>query len=342
MPERSRRAPSQPGRVRRAPSRAGTAAIEEDQVIEVAPLAPMPSARVAIHEASTEAVAQVRAAVIAQGFAVAYAAVGLAAIGEINRRLASDAMPDVVVVGLPAGTAILDAARALEPRRPVLIAAVAGVGQAAAERAHGAGADLVAVRPHDLERLGPVLFAAAKLADERRRGVAARGNELRLRERLDRMAQVDPSTGLQPMEFFQRALELELKRARRYGYALSVCMVRLPPPAHADPTAAAELRAQAAAALSAAVRDIDLPVEIGGDRVLILLPYTDAIGAALVARRVVAAIAVVQRGKERAAAVAGVAGVLGGAALSLATLMRAAAAALREAERGPAPVVVAP
>ena len=33
------------------------------------------------------------------------------------------------------------------------------------------------------------------------------------------------------------------------------------------------------AALSATVRDIDLPVEIGGDRVLILLPYTDAIGA---------------------------------------------------------------
>jgi PleD family two-component response regulator len=325
--------------VRRAASRAGSAVpIDDEQVIEIAPLAPMPTARVAIHEASTDAVAQARAAVIAQGFVVAYAGVGAAAIAEINRRLAGDAMPDVVVVGLPAGAAILDAARALEPRRPVLVAAVTGSGQAAAERAHGAGADLVAPRPHEVERLGPVLFAAAKLADERRRALASRGNELRLRERLDRVTQVDPATGLQPMEFFQRALELELKRARRYGYALSVCMVRLT----AVGAASAELRAQAMTALAATVRDIDLPVEIGGDRVLILLPYTDAVGAASVARRAVAAIATVGRSGARMSALAGVAGGIGGAELSLAALMRSAAAALREAERGDGAVVVAP
>jgi len=325
--------------VRRAPSRAGSAVpIDDEQVIEIAPLAPMPTARVAIHEASTDAVAQARAAVIAQGFVVAYAGVGAAAIAEINRRLAGDAMPDVVVVGLPAGAAILDAARALEPRRPVLVAAVTGSGQAAAERAHGAGADLVAPRPHEVERLGPVLFAAAKLADERRRALASRGNELRLRERLDRVTQVDPATGLQPMEFFQRALELELKRARRYGYALSVCMVRLT----AVGAGSAELRAQAMTALAATVRDIDLPVEIGGDRVLILLPYTDAVGAASVARRAVAAIATVGRSGARMSALAGVAGGIGGAELSLAALMRSAAAALREAERGDGAVVVAP
>ena len=95
MPERQRRAPSQPGRARRAPSRAGSAVpIDDEQVIEVAPLAPLPTARVAIHEASTDAVAAVRAAVVAQGFAVAYAGVGAVAIAEITKRLAGDAMPD--------------------------------------------------------------------------------------------------------------------------------------------------------------------------------------------------------------------------------------------------------
>ncbi|MEZ4398768.1 MAG: hypothetical protein R3B06_02025 [Kofleriaceae bacterium] len=325
MTERSRTSP--PGRSRRtpAPPRAASAVpIDDDQVVEVAPLPPLPTARVALHEASAEALAQARAACVAQGFAVAYAAVGATAVAEITRRLAGDAMPDVVVVGLPAGAAILDAARALEPRRPVLVAAVVGTGLAAAERAHGAGADLVTIRPHAVERLGPVLFAAAKLADERRRGVTSRGNELRLRERLGRIAGADGASGLQPMEFFQRALELEVKRARRYGYPLAVCMLRLPP----------ERRVAAMAALTAAVRDIDLPVEIADERVLVLLPYTDAAGAALVAHRVVAAMG--------APAAAGVAGVAGGAPLALATLMRAAAAALREAVAGGPPVVVAP
>jgi PleD family two-component response regulator len=90
------------------------------------------------------------------------------------------------------------------------------------------------------------------------------------------------------------------------------------------------------ATLTAAVRDIDLPVEIAGDRVLVLLPYTDAAGATLVAERARAAVEA-----TGLAAVAGVAGVAGGAPLSLAALMREAAAALRAAERGPTPVVVA-
>lgn len=338
----TRRDPTGAGKPRRAPARAASAQpIEDDQVVEIAPLAPLPSARIALHEASADALAQARAAVVAQGFAVAYAAVGTAAIAEITRRLTGDAMPDIVVVGLPGGAPILDAARALEPRRPVLVAAASGTGLAAAERAHGAGADLVAIRPHDVERLGPVLFAAAKLADERRRAMAARGNELRLRDRLERVSQADRATGLQPMEFFQRALELEVKRARRYGYALAVCMVHLAAPDGVDAAIAAEVRAQAMAALSSAVRDIDLPVEIAGDRVLVLLPYTDAAGAALVARRVIAAVTALGRGPRAMRAMAGVAGVAGGAELQLASLMRSAAAALRRAEQGADPVVVA-
>lgn len=341
MVERPRRPATQGGRTRRAPSspRASSAVpIDDDQVVEVAPLPPLPSARVALHEASADALAAARAAVVAQGFAVAYAAVGAAAVAEISRRLAGDAAPDVVLVGLPGGAAILDAARALEPRRPVLIAAVAGAGQAAAERAHAAGADLVALRPHDGERLGPVLFAAAKLAEERRAGLAARGNERRLRERLERVGQADPTTGLQPMEFFQRALELEVKRARRYGYALAVCMLRL---SAAGGAVDGALRTQAMTTLAAAVRDIDLPVEIGGDRVLVLLPYTDAAGAALVAQRMLAALDGVRAGTRAITARVGVAGVAGGASLSLATLLRDATTALRAAERDDAPVVVA-
>src|SRR5262249_51212900 len=161
-------------------------------------------------------------------------------------------------------------------RRPVIIAASPGSGRVAAEKAHAVGADLVALRPHDSERLGPVLFAAAKLAEERRAALTTRGNEVRLRDRLDRYGRADTPTGFQQFEFFQRVLELEIKRARRYGYALSVCLLRLIDPARAPAPVLRDLRTRAASAVASAVRDIDMPTEIAGDRFLVLLPYTDA------------------------------------------------------------------
>jgi diguanylate cyclase (GGDEF)-like protein len=219
----------------------------------------------------------------------------------------------------------------------VLVAAIPGTVRVAAEKAHAAGADLVALRPHDPERLGPVFFAAAKLATERTELLTARGTEARLRERVDKLGKTDTVTGFQQLEYFNRVLELELKRARRHGYPLSVCLMRQVDPEKVPAAVKRDLRQRAAAAIASAIRDIDMPVELPPDRFLVLLPYTDADSAALVAQRIVSAVAkhAPVRGNNqdwRATVRAGVSGITGGADVSFAKLMRDASAALRAAE----------
>ena len=45
-------------------------------------------------------------------------------------------------------------------------------------------------------------------------------------QRVYKMGKGDSVTGFQQLEYFNRVLEMEIKRARRYGYPLSVCLMR--------------------------------------------------------------------------------------------------------------------
>ena len=324
----------------RTPRQPSSVEIDDAQMVEVSHLGPPPRASVAVLETSAEHASQARVTIDALGHSVASAGHG-AAGGKKLLELLRRSPPEVVVVGLPGGEAVIDAARALEPRRPVLVAAMTGAASTAGDRAHAAGADLVTRRPHDAEHLGPVLMAAARLAADRSRLVTLQGNEQLLRARLAAHDPVDGETGFTSFERFKQVLEQELKRARRFGYVLSVCQLALnrgdPPPPGAI---AHQLRMQIVRAVRGAVRDIDFPVEITDDRTLVLLPYTDTAGATLVARRILAALRdagpVSGAGRTWTADVAcGVAGVASGQPVSMAQLMRDAGEALRAArERG--------
>jgi PleD family two-component response regulator len=132
---------------------------------------------------------------------------------------------------------------------------------------------------------------AARLHAERRIAQNARGAEAVLRAKVEELSDPEPR-GLQPIETFQRVLELELKRARRFEYPLSVALfaVDVPPP---PPPAGIRgiLRARAGNALIHTIRDIDLATQLDHERFLVLLPYTDLTGAAGLGRRVIAAVA---------------------------------------------------
>jgi two-component system cell cycle response regulator len=315
----------------------------EDLVIEGEDLPPIKPLSIAVFEDPPQ-VAAAKQAIIVVGHKVAAAASGGAGIEQIKSLLRSGSA-EVLLVGVPGGEALIDTALALAPRRPVVIAVSAGTGVEAARRAASFGADLSIVRPISADGLAPVLLAATRLAAERNTATAARGSETMLRARLDALVEPEPGA-LQPFELFQRVLELELKRSKRYGYPIAVALFALDVgPEEPPPGVRGIMKARAGNALIHSIRDIDLATEVDQERFLVLLPYTSLAGAAEVARRIIHAVTsgnpITASGRTFPPKVIGaVAGALPGQPLSFSRLMRDAMQALEQAKRDGAELAV--
>jgi diguanylate cyclase (GGDEF)-like protein len=98
---------------------------------------------------------------------------------------------------------------------------------------------------------------------------------------------LDPLTSFYTFTHFKEVLFIEVKRARRYGFPLSVALLSF------DSLATeidAELRSQLMGGLALAIRrslrDTDYPVQYSAERVLLLMPHTDLQGALIVSRRI--------------------------------------------------------
>lgn len=310
--------------------------VADDQVVETEEVPAARVLRVAVYESPAQ-LAAAQHGLAAAGHALVIAGAGREGSEAIQLAMRDETI-DVVIAGLPGGEAVIESALELAPARPVIVAACSGDPVNALMHAMQAGADLVTLRPHDPEHLVPPLLAALRLLEERAAMLAVRGSEVSLRERLDSLLDPEPGS-LQPFEMFQRVLELEIKRARRYNYPLAVALfvVDTPPPAP-PPGIRGILRARAGNAIVHSIRDIDMATEIDDDRFLVLLPYTSAAGGAEVGRRIIDAIAaaepVVALGRAFVPQVAGgVAGVTPGEPLSFAQLMRDATRALDQARK---------
>lgn len=230
----------------------------------------LPVLRVGIFEDQTQ-LRSAQSAVGAAGHVVAIADAGDAGRKHVLAAVREGTL-DAVIVALPGGEQIIDAALALESRRPVVIASVDGTPRAAVARASAAGADLVALRPHDIGTIAPLMLAANRLTIERK--LAA-----------------DPEPhGLHSYEAFQRVLELAIMRAQKLDYPLSVALFSVevvpPPPAGIGGI----VRARAGNALIHAIREIDVATQLEGDRFLVLLPYTDLKRAATLAQKVITSV----------------------------------------------------
>jgi hypothetical protein len=299
--------------------------------------------QVAVYEESVQ-LGSVQSAIAAAGHTVEIAGAGRDGLQRVIATLGDpDVDIDVVIAALPGGEPVVDAALAREPR-PIVIATLGRSPVDAVNRAHAAGADLVTLRPHDVERMAPILFAAARLHVEKRLALAARGAG---RAGGDDLADPEPRS-LLPFDVFQRMLDVELGRAKRYDYPLSIALFSVevaPPPPPAGIRGI--LRARAGNALIHSVRDIDFATQLEHERFLVLLPYTDLKSAAGVARRVIDAVAagdpVVTAGRSFPPRVIGaVAGVLPGQPVSFDKLMKNATRALEQARRDGAELAVQP
>ncbi|KAA0573964.1 diguanylate cyclase [Azospirillum sp. B21] len=113
--------------------------------------------------------------------------------------------------------------------------------------------------------------------------------------RLNRLAMLDPLTGVWNRRRFLELAAAELARARRYGRPLTVFLLDLDGfkavnDAYGDAAGDAVLRA-VVKRMRAALRISDHVARSGGEEFVVLLPETDSAGAAVVAERVRAALA---------------------------------------------------
>jgi DNA-binding NarL/FixJ family response regulator len=334
------------------------AIVEVVEVAEVADLAEVPQLRMLVLE-SVPHLASAQLAIAEAGHVVVASASGRDGLDKLRAGVGE---VDALLVGLPGSEPLIEAVLALGPIRPVVISASTSSALEAVRRAAASGADLAAVRPHDVERLAPVLLAAARLVEQRRelrsaQGVAAepaggrdeqggRGGPGG-RAEPDEPSASDPGL-LQPFEVFQRAVEFELERAGRYAYPLAVAMFSLDiAPPEPPPGVRGILRARAGNALVNAIRDVDLVTELDQDRFLVLMPYTDRLVGAEVARGIIGAIAaadpVIAAGRTFPPKVIGaVAGIRPGEPLSFAQLIQDATQLLEQAAVTGASLAVEP
>jgi hypothetical protein len=319
--------------------------VSDDEVLEETELPEVPQLRVGILE-SAQHLGTAQSAIAAAGHTVVASASGRDGVEQLRRALGA---VDALLIGLPGGEPLIDAVLALGAGRPVVIAASTAGAVEAVRRATVAGADLAAVRPHHVERLAPVLLAAARLVRVLAQPAATEAiDEIdgALDGALDELSDAEPAA-LQPFERFQRAVEREIERARRGAYPLTIAMfgVDLGPagtlapgaPGAPPPGVRGILRARAGNALVHAIRDIDLATEIDRDRFLVLLPHTDPHTGAEIARRIISAVAagdpVIAGGRTYPPRVIGaVAGARPGEPLGFSQLIRDATQLLEQAE----------
>jgi PleD family two-component response regulator len=238
--------------------------IEEEVVTE------LPVLRVGIYEDPTH-LRSLQSAIGAAGHTIVLAASGADGKQRVLGAVRAGAV-DAVIVAIPGGEQIIDAALAVETQRPAVIASIDGAPISAVNRASSVGADLVTLRPHDIGTIAPVMLAANRLTIERK--LAA-----------------DPEPrGLHTYEAFQRVLELAIIRAQKLEYPLSVALfavdVQPPPP----PGIGGIVRARAGNALIHSIREIDVATQLENDRFLVLMPYTDLKRAAALAQKVISSV----------------------------------------------------
>jgi hypothetical protein len=315
-------------------------AAETDEAI---PRPEISSLQVVVFEESAH-LGSLQSTITAAGHIVGVAATGRDGVPRVLAALRDDEDQDinVVIAALPGGEAIIDAALALEPR-PVVIASFGCGVLDAVNRAHAAGADLAITRPHDVERIAPMMFAAARLYLEQRASRATTGTHS-----IDEDTTSYEPRSLLALDVFQRVIEREIKRAKKFQYALCVAMfaVEFEPPAP-PPGIRGIVRARAGNALLNALRDIDMATQLDDERFLVVLPYTDLKSAAAVGRHVIAAVAdgdpVISAGRRFPPRVVGaIAGALPGQPLSYSKLIKDATRTLEQARRDGAELAVQP
>ncbi|MGI5213277.1 diguanylate cyclase [Plantactinospora sp. CA-290183] len=117
---------------------------------------------------------------------------------------------------------------------------------------------------------------------------------VRVHEEVQRLSLTDPLTGLWNYRYLNESIRREVERAGRFGRVLSVLALDLDRFKEVNDTyghaAGDAVLAEFAQRIRGGMREVDLAFRQGGEEFVVLLPETDARGAAIVAERLGAAV----------------------------------------------------
>jgi diguanylate cyclase (GGDEF)-like protein len=216
----------------------------------------------------------------------------------------------------PEGRNAFDALRAADPSLPVVLLL-----DEEDEPASRLPADGTLVSPLTRASVVSLFRALARLRAETELG-----------RTLARQMVAHPAA-LPDYEFFKKLLLVEVKRSRRYHYPVSLALLAVDGWHERAARLAEALRSallgEVLALVASGVRDIDLPLLYDGERILVFMPHTDALGARTLADRLVKRARAHPGGLT---ASVGVATYDGDGTMSFASLVRGAADALLDAQ----------
>ncbi|MET7877995.1 GGDEF domain-containing protein [Micromonospora profundi] len=119
-------------------------------------------------------------------------------------------------------------------------------------------------------------------------------DNVRVHEEAQRLSLTDPLTGLWNYRYLSESIRREVERASRFGRMLSVLALDLDRFKDVNDTyghaAGDTVLAEFAQRVRGEIREVDLAFRQGGEEFVLLLPETDARGAAIVAERLGAAV----------------------------------------------------
>ena len=174
----------------------------------------------------------------------------------------------------PEGKAAFEALRAADPSLPVVLLV-----DEEDEPASRLPADGTLVAPLTRTAVVSLFRALARLRAETDLG-----------RTLARQLATYPAA-LPDYEFVKKLLLVEVKRSRRYHYPVSLALLAVDGwhdrAARLDEALRSALLGELLALVASGMRDIDLPLLYDGERILVFMPHTDALGARTAAERLV-------------------------------------------------------
>jgi diguanylate cyclase (GGDEF)-like protein len=270
-----------------------------------------------------------------------YIPISSSTVEEATATLEDPTFAGLLLAHTPAGVELSQYVRGFTACRAPLLAIVDREVDDRARALREMEADGFLIRPFSSTSLQSVLSLASRIttlgqrvADLERQLAAPTPSTRRL------ASAINSRTGFYQLEFIKDLLVVEVRRAKRYGYPLSIILVGLDAlPAVQElnqPNLQRDITAGLAVAIAKSIRDIDIPVHYADDRILVFLPHTDLAGAEEVGRRVKRRIKrITYRGDGVTAqltASVGVAGVSAGEHLTFSRLVKDATTALRAAQ----------